>query len=857
MKKSFVWTIFACLTAVTVHSQTQSQSVIGSESSSVVQSEKPSGGISVTKPTAEIKTSATAPQYTLVGTVVDKLRQTPVPFASILVYQTTRGTTSDADGRFLLGPLSPGLYTVQVSSVGFQTTLLTDIKLFTSNQSVRIELEEVPTEIAAVSVFGAGSFRKSTESPTSLRTIGIKEIEQNPGANRDISRVLTSFPGVATPSGAFRNDLFVRGGGPAENRFYVDGIEIPNINHFSTQGASGGPVGLLNADLIREVDFYSGAFPMAKPTKLSALLDIKLQDGNSENAIVELGVGASEASVSAQGPLSANTTYLFSLRRSYLQFLFKALDLPFLPTYTDALLKIKTRLNSKHEMNFLYVGAWDDMKLNTSLDTTAGTDGYTDQQTYNAYLLGNLPRIQQHTFTYGMQYKYYARRSTHTFTLSHNYLRNRNNKFIDNVEREENRLLKIDSEEREAHARYESRWELGTLDSYTARLVWGAHLDYGNFTMDSYLKTARSDSETIPAAITYQTDLSVWKWGGHVGIHLESADRRLRAFAGLQSEASPYNRHMRSLTNQLSPRASVSYRLFKWLHRQAEQTIHWNSAVGRYYQLPAYTMLGFKQEMNGGDPLINRNRLKYIGSDQFSTGLEWRTQSIQVTAEVFYKNYFDSPLSLQDSIPMAGKGDDYGITGNEAVSSQAEGKAYGIELMARWQNRQYGSLSASYTWSHSTYEGIASAWDFRQIGSFAGILNLPESVFFGNHWTMGVKFRLVGGTPYTPYDEANSSLAARWDVTGKPVLDYSKYNTLRQDIFTQLDVRLDKTFYRPGWMFRCYIDIQNVLAASYKTPPLYLSTGRRNAQDPSRYEMRYLQRSSENVFPTVGLMVEF
>lgn len=807
---------------------------------------------------AQNSTTQKNPRYSIKGVVVDKTHQTPIAFASILVYQTSQGTTSNQEGNFELKSLMPGLYKIQVSCIGYQSMVSEDIKLFTSNQSVRIELEESAITISGVSVYGTGNFRKITESPTSLRSIGIREIEQNPGSNRDISRVLTSFPGVTTPSGAYRNDLFVRGGGPSENRFYLDGIEIPNINHFSTQGASGGPVGILNADLVREVDFYSSAFPISKPGKLSALLDIKLQDGNREESVVELGVGASEASLSAQGPLNSNTTYLFSLRQSYLQFVFKALDLPFLPTYTDALVKIKTRFNPRHELNFVYLGAWDDMKLNTGLDTTGSTQGVDDQKAFNSYLLGYLPRIRQHTFTYGMQYKYYGTHSTHSFTLSHNYLQNQNDKFADNIEFEQNRLLKIDSKEREVHARYESRWEMGIGGNYKAKLLFGAHMDYGIFGMDSYARIApTSANDTSISTFAYQTDLSVWRWGLHSGIQLESNNEDLKIFLGLQSEAADYNHAMRDLSNQFSPRFSLSFRLFRWSDGTTEQSILWNNAIGRYYQLPAYTMLGYQEEVGGRPSYVNRDRMKYIGSDQFSSGLEWRRGNVQLSADVFYKSYFDSPISLRDSIPMACKGDDYGITGNEAVSSGVQGKSYGLELLARWQDRKFGSLSASYTWSRSSYEGIVSAWDFRNIGSVAAVFNLPLLPILGNDWSVGMKYRYVGGTPYTPYDEDLSSLVSVWNVTRKPILDYSRYNTLRQEVFTQLDVRIDKTIYRNGWMFRFYFDVQNALASSYETPPLYISTGRRNAQDPSRYEMRSLKRTSNTVFPTLGLMFEF
>ena len=198
-----------------------------------------------------------------------------------------------------------------------------------------------------------------------MRRIGIEQIEKNAGANRDISKVIQSLPGVGSAS-TFRNDIFVRGGGPSENRFYIDDIEIPNINHFTTQGASGGPAGILNVDFIREVDFYSSAFPASKGNALSSVFEFKQIDVNSDKPNFKATLGASEVSLTTMAPLGEKTGLIASVRHSYLQFLFDALGLPFLPTFTDFQFKTKTRINSRNELNFLGVGAIDKFKLNPS-----------------------------------------------------------------------------------------------------------------------------------------------------------------------------------------------------------------------------------------------------------------------------------------------------------------------------------------------------------------------------------------------------------------------------------------------------------------------------------------------------------
>lgn len=182
---------------------------------------------------------------------------------------------------------------------------------------VEIELEETSSQLAEVTVKEA-PFRRFKNSPVSLQIIGIGDIEKSPGGNRDISRIVRSYPGVSFSPIGYRNDLIVRGGSPSENRFYLDGIEIPNINHFATQGASGGPVSILNADLIREVQFYTGAFPADKGGALSSVMDIRLRDGNTEDNSFKATLGASEVSLSGAGHFGQHTTYLFSVRQSYL-----------------------------------------------------------------------------------------------------------------------------------------------------------------------------------------------------------------------------------------------------------------------------------------------------------------------------------------------------------------------------------------------------------------------------------------------------------------------------------------------------------------------------------------------------------
>ncbi|MFW6222895.1 MAG: carboxypeptidase-like regulatory domain-containing protein, partial [Bacteroidota bacterium] len=181
------------------------------------------------------------------GRIYNAKNNEPVPFATVAVYGTSIGSISDLDGEFLFTGIEPGYVELRVTSVGFESYISDPILVTNANKVfIEIPMEEANVQLEEVTI-KASPFRRDSESPVSLRRISLVEIEKNPGGNRDISKVIQSYPGVAsTPS--FRNDVIVRGGGASENRFYLDGIEIPNLNHFATQGASGGPVGIINVD---------------------------------------------------------------------------------------------------------------------------------------------------------------------------------------------------------------------------------------------------------------------------------------------------------------------------------------------------------------------------------------------------------------------------------------------------------------------------------------------------------------------------------------------------------------------------------------------------------------------------------
>lgn len=771
------------------------------------------------------------------GVVRDEKTNQPVPFANVVVQTTTVGSVTDFDGKFVISGLSNGFVRLQVSSVGYTTKTSPEVMVTNSNETfIEIYIAENITTLTGVTVTAA-TFERNIESPVALQTIGISEIEKNPGGNRDISKIVQSFPGVGqTP--AQRNDLIVRGGGSNENRFFIEGIEFPNLNHFATQGASGGPASIINADFIREAKFYTGSFQVNNGNALSSVLDMSLITPAKDKAVRRFAIGASDLAVSYNGPLTKNTGMLLSFRRSYLKFLFSFIGLPFLPTYNDYLIKTKTSLKNGDEFSFISLGAYDISRLNLERDET-------EEQ---RYLLSYLPETDQWNYTIGATYRHFKKNGYINYILSRNMFRNISFKYQDNIETDSLKIQDYTSDEIENKFRFENVF-------FTKGWRWltGASAEMDTYTNSTYQKFFNAG---VPVTLNYQSDLSFYRFAAFGQVSGKVMSDRLGVNVGLRAAANTYDSEMINPLSQISPRLSLNYMLSERWYATV--------SVARYTQLPAYTTLGYRE--NG--VLVNKdNDLAAIGVNHLIAGIEFNADAdSKATFEAFYKGYDHYPVSLRDSVSLANKGGDFGVVGDEPVVSSGKGRAYGFEFQYRRKVIDNINMLFTYTFVRSEFSGldgnfIPSAWDARHI------INVLGSKNFKRNWTLGIKWKFSGGAPYTPYDEYTSSLVQAWDAQGRPYLDYDAYNTLRFKPFHQLDVRVDKEYFFSKWSLTLYMDIQNAYSFKAQSQDILLPVSDAagnyvvvNPSDPAslqRYEMKRIENQSGTLLPTVGIIVEF
>ncbi|MCX6232076.1 MAG: TonB-dependent receptor [Bacteroidetes bacterium] len=767
------------------------------------------------------------------GRIFNSTNNEAIPFANIIIDGSNIGASSDLDGNFQFINVNPGYVKLIATSVGYEKFYSTEFLVVNGKTKyIDIPMHETTMKLAEIEI-KAATFRRDEESPLSMRSIGIAEIEKSPGSNRDISRVIQSLPGVS-PTPNSRNDIIVRGGGASENRFYLDGIEIPTLNHFATQGASGGSIGIVNVDFLREIELYSGAFPANKGNALSSILDMRMIDGNPNSIKIKGAFGASDLALTLDGPINKKTTFIFSARRSYLQFLFSAIGLPFLPTYNDFQWKSKIRFDTKNELTIIGIGAIDDSKLNT---------GIKNPNESQKFILGYLPEYEQWNYTVGVNYKHFRKNSYDSYILSRNMLRNISYKYPGNDESKA-KLYDYSSDEIENKFRFERN-----IQKQDLKINFGVGLEYDKYKNTTKQKILAKDSIINT---NYNTFIDLYAWEVFGQVTDAFLNNRLVLSFGIRMDANNYDKNMTNLLDQYSPRISASYSI--------NERLHINSNIGRFVQRPAYTTMGFR---NNNDVLINKeNDITYINVNHAVLGIDYDVNSkSRLSVEGFLKWYHNYPFSVNDSVSLASKGTDFSAFGDEEVTSTAEGRAYGMEVYFRSTDIKGFNIILSYTFVRSEFKEkrgqyIPSAWDNRHL------FNITLKKDLGRNWEIGAKWRFTGGAPYTPIDLFTSSIRQVWDSKGKGSLNYNAYNSERVKNYNQLDIRIDKQYFFKKWALNFYMDVQNVYAKNADQPPIYTNLDVNgipavNPNDNTKYILREIDNSSANILPTIGVIVEF
>lgn len=791
----------------------------------------------------------------ITGFVVDKLTLQPLEASTIKLDGTVKATAADSLGKFRITNVPVNSYNLEISKSGYKTAILYNIVITSGNEnSYSVELERQVSSLSEVVVkANKRTVRAATlETPLSVQRLTSEEIKSNPGGNFDISKVIQTLPGVGggQQGGSFRNDIIIRGGAPNENVFYLDGIEVPVINHFQTQGSSGGPQGILNVSFIEDVKLSSSAFDARYDNALSSVFQFKQKNGNPNQFQGNVRLSATDAALTLEGPLSKNkkTTFLASARRSYLQLLFKSFDIPIRPNYWDFQAKVTHQFNKKTTLTILGIGAIDEFRFEAPKEATPE----------KLYTINSNVLVNQWNYTIGASLKRNIPNGYWNLALSRNYFNNDIEKHEDNQNpTAANKTLDIVSAEAETKLRFDVN---KNIDGW--KFAYGASTqlaDYTNNTFSVIRKEVRDASGNLvqPAVIVnFNSPLNAFfKLGAFVQAGKRFAANRIGISAGIRTDMNTFTANGMNGLQTLSPRISVSYVLAdKWT---------WNSSAGIYYKIPPYTILGFAENNNA---LVNKNA-RYQRSNHYTTGFEYLpNDGLRFTVEGFYKQYSHVPVSVRNGISLANLGTDFTLLGNEAITTNGKGKAYGVEFFAQKKLTKNFFGILSYTFYRSLYSGsngkyIASSWDNRHL------LSVTWGYKFPRNWELGLKFRYQGGAPYTAFDETLSRL--NYLSQGVGTLNYAQLNSNRLSGFNSSDVRIDKKWNLKKVTIDLFLDVTNWYVAKNPAIPEY--TFKRNADntafettdglpvkaDGSNAIPTSVKNDDPFVTPTLGVIIEF
>ena len=728
------------------------------------------------------------------GQIIDARNLQPLPGATIMINGTDRGTATDSDGNFLIENVPAGSYNLTIRFLGYRTVRRSDV-IVNPNRTTTLEIrmDEELIEGEELEVRG-DFFERPRDAIVSSHSMDFEEIRRSPGDLVDIQRAVQALPAVTSGSDQL-NEIIVRGGNPGENLFVMDHIEIPNPNHFAVQGAGGGPINLLNSYMVREIDFYAGAFSARYGDKASSVMNISLRNGTRDRLRGEGSLGMAGAGALFEGPVSSNGSFIFSARRSYLDWIVPATGLTAIPNYYNTQGKLTLDLASNHTL--LINGVYGSDNINIEGGDQAGYGrGAENLDTNNSqYIAGATLRSlwSDRLFSF-----------TTLSSVQNNYfvevydLPGRDVFFTNNSVETENTV----------------KTDVTYLASKNIEVSFGASFKDVNFQYDLVNEAdtlftynqGREDQVTgifdIYPEYRVDEDVSSYKTSAYSQLTLDLL-RSFRITSGIRYDYFEYNDF-----SSLSPRLGFSYFL------NSDTSL--NIAYGRHFQSPAYNDLVANE--------ANRN-LDNKFTDQYVVGLEHIfREDLKFVVEAYFKEYDDVPVrqTLTTTDPL--DFDD----GTFLNAGSAEAKGIELFLQKKLINNFSGIVSYSYFESKAVdpRNGTTYNWDY----DHRNMLTLMSGYRFrfgGKGWYERMKskwwFHTVSWFPFMPSDEFEISLKFRY-LGGRPftppvyrpelrewiVDETQSLNTERYPAYHRLDLRIDKWYSYQNWNFVIFFDLVNI-----------------------------------------------
>jgi len=750
------------------------------------------------------------------GSVMDMQTKEPLIGVNILVLGTQQGSSTDLEGNFQISDVPLGTYSLEFSYIGYTTFYKTDVVVKPGKPVIlKIELLAAAVEGEEITVT-AGYFVEELMTQPSTLGLSREEIRRFPGGFEDVVRTVSTLPGVSINTSGGRNDLLVRGGGPSENLYIIENIEVPNINHFGTQGNSSGSLSFVNLDYVDNVFFSTGGFKARYGDKLSSVLELSLANGRTDRFGGKVLISATQFGLNLEGPVSQSGNFIFSARKSYLDLIFKAAGLPFVPIYTDFNFSMQFDISPKDQLYLLGLSAIDRVDRDQSTEENRVTNASLLDNTQNQYITGaNYRRLLDHGFM--------------DVTFSANLFEYR----FSQLDANEVEYFNSKADEQEYNLKVSHFWGISPTLSFLTGASWKSIYN-DNTTIFSDTIYDRSGNRVPPSAIGVapynQTKSRAQKLNGFIETEwMISPEMGINA--GIRLD---YYNFIED-PFYFSPRLALKYKITDALTARL--------SGGIYYQSPSYVWTV--------NPV--NEKLKALKNQMSIIGVDYLIQKdLRLSLEGYYKRYSDLPTGIIPGVTdyivitntgtsFGGSQDDFQSFGYFDLRSVSKGRSYGLDILVQKKFSEipcYGQVSFTLGQSKFT-AGNGQEYPGQFDQHF--IFNLSGGYIFNKNWEFSSKFRLFTGVPYTPVYRPTENPIRPGNIQNLP----EEYLSARLKTAHHLDIRIDRYFYRGNLTLIIFVDIQNIYNFDIPQRPSY-----------DFWNDEVVNSSSIGILPSIGISAE-
>jgi hypothetical protein len=776
------------------------------------------------------------PTQTIRGRVLDKEAKYPLVGVTVQLLTSAgqpQGDATDPEGTFRLANVVVGRQTVKLTLVGYKEVLLNNILVDAGKETIlNLEMEEAVTNLETVTVRARRNGEAANEMATaSARQFSVEETGRFAGSRGEPARMASNFAGVQGADDS-RNDIVIRGNSPSGLLWRVEGITIPNPNHFAEAGTSGGPVSIINNKYLANSDFFTGAFPAEFGNTVSGVFDLKLRNGNNEKYETAAQFGFLGTELIAEGPFSktGKASYLITGRYANL-WLFKKLGIDIgtqaTPSYADGFMRMNFPLKNKNGNSAGSVAVWA-LGGTSTINILASTQEAADRN-----IFGQNDRDQHYSTNMKVGGITYSRSVNKTLFVKSTLA------VSNNVQDSRHEFLFLQKDETGAPKVVNQRYAIDSIRplldfrfsetkyslSTTLNKKWGAsrslragiNLDLIRFNAyDSVRIFNEAEAQGTPWRERWDADGAGFAVIQPFVQYKEYLSENLALTVGLTSLVNTINSNSKSW---IEPRAGLAWDLPKRQKLSLATGLHSQS-------LPTY--LYFYHPDLKGQPALP-NPVREVGlrkSVHLVAGYSrLLRENMRFLAEVYYQYLYKVPVSVRPSsfsVLNAGAGAERVFP--EQLENTGLGKNYGLEMTLEkfFSNNYYFLLTASLF--DAKYQGSDKVWRNTDVnGRYAfNALFSREFIFKkGRTLNLGAKYTTTGGRWYGPVN-AQASRREQSVIFEEATLNsrqFVPYN--RFDIKTEYKVNKNRLTHTFAVDFVNILGIQNQLSMSYSPEPPY------------------------------------